>query len=181
MWRDVSGVPYGHSSWFWYLHMTTNTRSRTDMWGSFHHWDGRCNVTSAPKYLRMERNRSAPRRSARFKFWLNMMCWIICIDIRHSIMNMTSACGFIMSLVSWKPIPITYEWGIITKSWWLFMWWIICASRIFLPNLMRWIGNLCNLILAISHRVWISVKSSPLGLSVSLSQRRRRCGRRKSR
>ena len=100
MWRDISGIPYGHSSWFWYPHMTTNTRSRTDMWGSLHHRDGRCNVTSAPKHLHMERNRSALRNIFRFNLWLGMMCRIMCKDIRHAIMNITSSCGFIVSLLT---------------------------------------------------------------------------------
>ena len=116
--------------------MITKTRSRMDIWGCFHHWDGRCNVTSAPKSLFMERNRSAPRRSARFNFWLNMMYRIGCRDVRHAIMNITSACWFIVSLITWKPIPATYEWGIITRMWRYFRWRIIYGSRICIPNLV---------------------------------------------
>ena len=150
------------------------------MWISLHHQDGRCNVTSAPKPLRMEKSGSSPGRSARFNFWLDMICRIRLRNIRYVISNITSACGFIVSLVAWKPIPATCEWGIITKSWRLFMYQIICSSRIFLPNLVRWRRHLWNFILMISHGVWIKVRSSPPGLSGSLSQRRRRRGRRKS-
>ena len=179
MWRNVSGAPNVHSSRFWYSHRITNTGSRMNMGSCLHQRDGGCNVTSGPKYIHMERDGSAPRHSARIKFFLIMMCRIRCRDIRHVISNMTSAYEFMVSLVARKPIPTTCEWGIITRSWNLFMWSIICANRIFLPNLVRWRRHLWNLILMISHGVWIKVRSSLPGLSGSLSQRRRRHGSRK--
>ena len=51
----------------------------------------------------------------------------------------------------------------------VFHWSIIWCNRIFLPNLVRWRIHLWNLILMISHGVWIKVRSSPPELSGSLS------------
>ena len=74
-----------------------------------HHMDGRCNVTSAPKNLYMERNGSSPMCSSKVNFRLSMICQIKLGDISHDISNITSAYGFIVSLVALKLISMTYE------------------------------------------------------------------------
>ena len=57
---------------------------------SFHHWDGRCNVTSSPKPLRKLRNGIAPRHSSRLGVGFDMKCPIMNRKTSRSITTVAS-------------------------------------------------------------------------------------------